>query len=119
METRKTLIEQVAASACTVYQGMEVTMIIWRQLLGEELRAQRTSQGRSLRDISAHANVALGYLSELERGHKEVSSELLASICSALNVGVSEILHNVANTAQHIETSVAPILCLWIYRISD
>ena len=84
-------------------------MILWRQLLGQELRAVRTHQGRSLRDVSAHANVALGYLSELERGHKEVSSELLASICAALNVGVSEILHNVAHSAQRLETPIAPI----------
>lgn len=84
-------------------------MIIWRELLGEELRTLRTAQGRSLRDISAQANVALGYLSELERGHKEVSSELLASICSALNVSVSEVLHGVASSALRHETAVAPI----------
>ena len=88
---------------------MEVTMIIWRELLGEELRTVRTAQGRSLRDISTQANVALGYLSELERGHKEVSSELLASICSALNVSISDVLQGVAALALRQENAVAPI----------
>src|SRR6476619_7087489 len=48
-------------------------------------------QGRTLRQVSADARVSLGYISEIERGQKEASSELLASICSALDVPLSEV----------------------------
>ena len=67
-------------------------MVLWRELLGAELRAARVAQKRTLRDVSASANIALGYLSELERGRKEASSELLGAICSALDLKVSEVL---------------------------
>ena len=59
-------------------------MVIFRRLLGEVLRDQRMRQGRTLRQVSADARVSLGYISEIERGQKEASSELLASICAAL-----------------------------------
>ena len=52
-------------------------MIVLRKVMGEQLRKQRLSQKRSLRDISKNAKVSLGYLSEVERGQKEASSELL------------------------------------------
>ena len=73
-------------------------MTLWREVLGTQLRSIRTSQNRTLRDISATANVALGYLSEIERGHKEASSELLASICAALNIPVSTLMSRAAST---------------------
>ena len=56
-----------------------------RELIGESLREERVAQGKTLREISKAARVSLGYLSEVERGQKEASSELLASICSALD----------------------------------
>ena len=62
------------------------------------LRARRLAQRRTLREVSTAANVSLGYLSEIERGHKEASSELLASICDALGARLSEMLSDVSTT---------------------
>lgn len=72
-------------------------MIVLRQHLGDELRRQRQQQGRTLRQVSAAARVSLGYLSEIERGQKEASSELLASICGALELPLSQLLRNVGD----------------------
>lgn len=67
-------------------------MIVMREVIGEELRRRRQDQGRTLREVSGAAAVSLGYLSEVERGHKEASSELLAAICDALDLSLSELL---------------------------
>jgi XRE family transcriptional regulator, stress-response regulator len=72
-------------------------MELLRRVLGHELRAQRLRQGRTLREVSGAARVSLGYLSEVERGQKEASSELLASICAALDVPLSEVLSSVSD----------------------
>jgi XRE family transcriptional regulator, stress-response regulator len=74
--------------------------VLLRDALGETLRHARTSQNRTLRDVSTAANVSLGYLSEVERGRKEASSELLASICDALDVELAEVLSTVSQTMQ-------------------
>jgi len=71
-------------------------MLLLRRLLGSVLRRTRLRQGRTLREVSASARVSLGYLSEVERGQKEASSELLISICSALGVPQSEVLRAVS-----------------------
>lgn len=71
-------------------------MILLRQVIGEELRRRRTEQSRTLRDVSRDAQVSLGYLSELERGQKEASSELLAAVCAALDTPLSELLAGVS-----------------------
>ncbi|QLL09335.1 transcriptional regulator ClgR [Mycobacterium vicinigordonae] len=63
-----------------------------REVIGDVLRGARTSQGRTLREVSDSARVSLGYLSEVERGRKEPSSELLNSICDALQVPLSQVL---------------------------
>jgi transcriptional regulator with XRE-family HTH domain len=63
-----------------------------REVIGEVLRRARTSQGRTLREVSDTARVSLGYLSEVERGRKEASSELLSAICGALEVPLSRVL---------------------------
>lgn len=63
-----------------------------REVIGDVLRRVRTSQGRTLREVSDTARVSLGYLSEVERGRKEASSELLSAICDALEVPLSEVL---------------------------
>lgn len=67
-------------------------MILLREELGEALRYLREMRGLTLRDVSAQANVALSYLSEVERGKKEASSEVLASISNALGFPLSHIL---------------------------
>ena len=71
-------------------------MILLRRLLGDVLRERRRDQGRTLREVSGAARVSLGYLSEVERGQKEASSELLASICSALDLPLSVVLNVVS-----------------------
>jgi len=72
-------------------------MPVLRHELGDVLRDTRLNQGKTLRDVSSEARVSLGYLSEVERGQKEASSELLASICEALDVPMSTVLRDVAD----------------------
>jgi len=67
-----------------------------RQLIGEVLRARRLAQGLTLRDVSEKARVSLGYISEVERGQKEPSSELLAALAAALDVPLSKVLLDVS-----------------------
>jgi transcriptional regulator with XRE-family HTH domain len=69
---------------------------VLRERIGEVLREVRMRQGRTLRQISNQAQVSLGYISEIERGQKEPSSELLAAICAALDVPLSVILLEVS-----------------------
>ncbi|MBX7432710.1 helix-turn-helix transcriptional regulator [Mycobacterium sp. Y57] len=63
-----------------------------REVIGDVLRRARVEQGRTLREVSDSARVSLGYLSEVERGRKEASSELLGAICGALEVPLSRVL---------------------------
>jgi transcriptional regulator with XRE-family HTH domain len=74
------------------------TMVLLRQLLGDVLRRLRLRQGRTLREVSASARVSLGYLSEVERGQKEASSELLAAICGALGTPLSQVFREVSDS---------------------
>ncbi|MDO5719152.1 MAG: helix-turn-helix transcriptional regulator [Actinomycetaceae bacterium] len=74
-----------------------------REHIGDVLRQVRRSQGRTLREVSAGAQVSLGYLSEVERGQKEASSELLVAICYALGVPLSFVLREVADRISAIE----------------
>jgi transcriptional regulator with XRE-family HTH domain len=71
-------------------------MTLLRTQLGNTLRGHRLRQRRTLRDVSGAARVSLGYLSEVERGQKEASSELLASICDALDVELADLLAEVS-----------------------
>ena len=86
-------------------------MILLRSHIGTALRAARIQQGRTLRDVAKSARVSLGYLSEVERGHKEASSELLNAICSALDLSLSTILLDVANVVKAHE---APLVTLQV-----
>lgn len=72
-------------------------MVLFRRQLGDVLRAQRMDRGMTLREVSAEARVSLGYISEIERGQKEASSELLASLCTALDVALSDVLREVSD----------------------
>lgn len=85
-------------------------MVLLRQLLGDVLRQLRLRQGRTLREVSAAARVSLGYLSEVERGQKEASSELLASICKALGVPLSHVLREVADHLSLAELQAEPVM---------
>ena len=84
-------------------------MILLRTELGEVLREARQAQGRTLRDVAAASSVSLGYLSELERGTKEASSELLASVCTGLGITLSELLGMVRARVEHVETLTLPV----------
>lgn len=72
-------------------------MVLVRHEIGEVLRDIRMSKRQTLRQVAARAAVALGYLSEIERGQKEVSSELLFSIAEALDVPISQIMREVSD----------------------
>lgn len=80
-----------------------------RQMVGEVLRTRRTARGQTLRDVSGRARVSLGYISEVERGQKEASSELLAALAAALEVPLSEVLRDVANLLEVHEVSADQI----------
>ena len=90
--------------------GRERQMILLRQLLGDVLRRLRVRQGRTLREVSTLARVSLGYLSEVERGQKDASSELLASICGALGVPLSQVLREVSDQFALAELQATPVL---------
>ena len=84
-------------------------MILLRHELGEVLRERRQDQSRTLRDVASSAAVSLGYLSEIERGVKEASSELLAAVCDALDVPMSVVLDDVSRRVAHVESLTAPV----------
>ena len=82
-------------------------MTLLRTHLGSALRTARIDQGRTLREVAKSARVSLGYLSEVERGHKEASSELINAICIALDLSLSSVMNQVALS---IKVSEAPTL---------
>lgn len=73
-------------------------MVLFRRQLGDVLRGERMRRGMTLRELSSEARISLGYISEIERGQKEASSELLASLCDALDVPLSSVLRDVSET---------------------
>lgn len=79
------------------------TMVLVRQEIGDVLRDTRLRQGRTLRQVASRASVALGYLSEVERGQKEASSEILASVADALEVPLSSVLREVGDRLAVLE----------------
>ncbi len=84
-------------------------MVLVRQEIGEVLRDVRLQKGRTLRQVAGRASVALGYLSEVERGQKEASSEILASVAYALDTPISVIMREVGDRLAVIEgLSVVP-----------
>jgi transcriptional regulator with XRE-family HTH domain len=79
-----------------------------REVLGDVLRRARTKQRRTLREVSDAARVSLGYLSEVERGRKEASSELLGAICAALDVPLSQLLVEAGEQLARRERALVP-----------
>lgn len=84
--------------------------MLLRDAVGKELRAIRVGQSRTLRDVARQARVSLGYLSEVERGQKEASSELLASICAALNIQLSALLIDVTTEIAKSEKTALTVI---------
>lgn len=82
-------------------------MVLFRRSLGDVLRGARMQRGMTLRALSAQARVSLGYISEIERGQKEASSELLASLCQAMDLPLSDVLRDVADAVAVEEAALA------------
>lgn len=78
-------------------------MVLVRQEIGDVLRDFRLQKGRTLRQVAGEASVALGYLSEVERGQKEASSEILAAVAEALGTPLSQIMGEVSDRLAIIE----------------
>ena len=78
-------------------------MILVRQEIGDVLRDYRLQKGRTLRQVASKASVALGYLSEVERGQKEASSEILAAVADALDTPISTIMREVGDRLAIVE----------------
>jgi transcriptional regulator with XRE-family HTH domain len=82
-------------------------MVLFRRQLGDVLRGERMRRGMTLRELSSEARISLGYISEVERGQKEASSELLSSLCEALEVPLSDVLREVSDTVAVEEQRIA------------
>lgn len=82
--------------------------ILIRKVMGETLREIRMCAGMTLREVSMASMVSLGYLSEIERGHKEASSEVLFSIASALNVSLSDLMATMSGKLAQLEAQRLP-----------
>jgi transcriptional regulator with XRE-family HTH domain len=78
-------------------------VVLVRQEIGDVLRDFRLQKGQTLRQVAGRATVALGYLSEVERGQKEASSEILASLADALEVPISVIMREVSDRLALVE----------------
>ena len=81
-----------------------------RQAVGEALRRRRQAQGRTLREVADAAGVSLTYLSEVERGRKEASSEVLEAVCAALHLGLADLFFEVAETLAATEAVPVPAI---------
>lgn len=81
--------------------------MLFRQALGHVIRTARTEQGRSLRAVATEAGMSIGYLSEVERGFKEASSELLTAVASALDMAVSALIWRAGELMVAADNSVA------------
>ena len=81
-----------------------------REAVGEALRRRRQAQGRTLREVADAAGVSLTYLSEVERGRKEASSEVLEAVCAALHLGLADLFFEVAETLAATEAMPVPAI---------
>jgi transcriptional regulator with XRE-family HTH domain len=100
------VVSTAQPSARTPTRRSEMALLL-REALGDSLRRTRVAQSRTLREVSNTARVSLGYLSEVERGRKEASSELLAAICDALAVPLSDVMSDVSVTLSDASTAAA------------
>lgn len=79
--------------------------ILIRKVMGETLRELRVNAGMTLREVSMASMVSLGYLSEIERGHKEASSEVVFSIAQALDVSLSDLMITISTKLAALESA--------------
>ncbi len=99
---RVTMFLKPTGRVTAMIQQVRDKPVLMREMLGESLRELRMAESLTLREVSSRARVSLGYLSEIERGQKEASSELLNAICTALDVPLSQVLRR---TSDKIEAS--------------
>lgn len=99
----------------TDVKEMDMALLL-REAIGDTLRSARSGQGKTLREVSDSARVSLGYLSEVERGRKEASSELLAAICGALDVPLSRVLSEVSERLRGARFLLPPRRRRWRRR---
>jgi transcriptional regulator with XRE-family HTH domain len=92
--------------------GSQRSKPLLRTSLGEVLRRIRLEQCRTLADVAHAAKVSMPYLSELERGRKEASSEVLAAICAALSIDLAELLAQVGRELTAADAQLAPVIRL-------
>ncbi|WP_432524126.1 helix-turn-helix domain-containing protein [Kineococcus sp. SYSU DK006] len=78
-----------------------------RDVLGAVLRRERLAQRRTLADVATAARVSLPYLSEVERGRKEPSSEVLAAVCAALDLALADLLARSGSLVTDLTTTTA------------
>ncbi len=83
-----------------------------RTMFGDHLRRTRLGQGRTLADVARAARVSLPYLSEVERGRKEASSEILAAICDALGISLADLLIEAGTDLVAWQLAAPPVLRL-------
>ncbi len=93
-------------------QQQQPPMPLLRTTVGEVLRRLRLEQGRTLADVARAAKVSMPYLSELERGRKEASSEILAALCAALGIGLSDLIELVGRDLAAERDRRAPVFRL-------
>jgi len=87
--------------------------MLLRHVIGAALRRIRLDDGRTLREVASSANISMPYLSEIERGRKEPSSEILAGICAALGLTLVDLLNEVTGEAMVLDlTSPAPVTAI-------
>jgi transcriptional regulator with XRE-family HTH domain len=94
------------------HRGESRSKPLLRTMLGQVLRKCRVGQGRTLADVAGAAKVSMQYLSELERGRKEASSEVLAALCDALEVGLPDVLAEVSRALDGATAQPAMIIRL-------
>ena len=90
--------------------GLNENSILFREVLGEVIRSLRTERKETLHDMAEKTGVSLGYLSEVERGKKEASSEVMESISMALGLRLSDTLRLVATALDLNETDRREVL---------
>ncbi|MBC7277444.1 helix-turn-helix transcriptional regulator [Nocardioides sp.] len=71
---------------------------LWREAAGQVIREERSRQERTLADVAGDAGVSTQYLSEIERGRKEPSSEMLEAVGGALGLGLVDLTERVTRT---------------------
>jgi|SRR5690625_4415695 len=79
---------------------------LFREVIGDLLRQVRQDQGRTLRDVAGHAQVSVPYLSEVERGRKEASSEVLSALCRSLGIEMGDLI---VSTGRQLMAASAPL----------